>query len=247
MGSSPYLPFTICDVTCESRAGVTLTLDGALPVEPGQFLMVWLPHVDERPFAVMDDDPLRLTIAEIGPFTSALCAQTVGGRVWLRGPFGRGFRQPDGPLLLVGGGSGSASLSLLAKRARSRGTEVTAVVGARSADRLLLPWCFEALGCRTLVATDDGSAGYAGTVIGALDTLGPLDRDTMVCGCGPEPMLLALARWATASGLACQVSLERKMKCGFGLCGACHAGDRLVCHDGPVFAAADLLRIYLQD
>ncbi|MCH5373711.1 MAG: hypothetical protein JJ992_07020, partial [Planctomycetes bacterium] len=75
----------------EGEAGVTLVLDGALPAQPGQFVMAWLPGVEERPLSVMDDAPLSLTVAAVGPFTQALCALQPGDRLWVRGPYGRGF------------------------------------------------------------------------------------------------------------------------------------------------------------
>lgn len=235
--------FTIDHVQRESDAGITLTLDGPLPAMPGQFVMVWLPRIDERPFGIMDDDPLRLTIAKVGPFTRHLCSLRSGQRLWVRGPFGHGFDVQGQRLLLVAGGSGAASLTLLAKHARKSGADVTAVVGAQTSSALMLPWRFAELGCQTILSTDDGSAGLHGTVMDALKAVGNPEPDTLVCGCGPEPMLAALVKWAGQRGLSCWVSMERVMKCGLGLCGACHAGDRLICRDGPVLDAATFSRI----
>jgi len=246
--------FRIKRVIPEDHAGVTLILDSALPAQPGQFIMAWLPGVEERPFALMDDDPASLTVASVGPFTRALCALRPGDRLWLRGPFGNGFTLQGHRHLLLGGGSGAATLALLAKRARSQGYEVVAILGARTAELLILPWRFEELGCHVILATDDGTLGYHGTVLNAAsDLLVPPSPPWgegrgegehwphAVCACGPEPMLRALASQAEALHLPCWVSMERIMKCGIGLCGSCHCGDRLVCADGPVFSAQELL------
>jgi dihydroorotate dehydrogenase electron transfer subunit len=36
------------------------------------------------------------------------------------------------------------------------------------------------------------------------------------------------------------MSLERYMKCGYGICGQCALDDLLVCRDGPVFSSEQL-------
>jgi NAD(P)H-flavin reductase len=35
-------------------------------------------------------------------------------------------------------------------------------------------------------------------------------------------------------------TLEKRMKCGVGLCGRCNIGTKYVCVDGPVFRYSDL-------
>jgi len=239
--------FRVEEVIGEGDAGVTLILDGSLPaVEPGQFVMVWLPGIDERPFSVMDDDPLSLAVADIGPFTHALCALRPGDRVWIRGPFGHGFSLSGERHLLVGGGSGAASLTLLAKRVQGEGQQAIVGLGARSGEQLMLAWRFEELGHQVLIATDDGSQGYHGTVLDAIDDLLVRGWPDAVYACGPEPMLVGLAQRTKMLGLPCWVSLERVMKCGIGICGNCHCGDQLVCKDGPVFTAEMLLACAVQ-
>lgn len=137
-----------------------------------------------------------------------------------------------------------APLALLAKLALSQGHVVIAALGARTADLLMLRWRFEELGCRMIVATEDGSVGYHGTVLDAVqETLDDRWPDA-VYACGPEPMLTSLARQAHELGLPCWVSMERVMKCGLGICGTCHLGDRLVCRDGPVFEGGEMLGLH---
>ncbi len=220
----------------EGAAGVTLILNGTIPADAGQFVMVWLPDVGERPFSVMDDQPLSLTIADVGPFSHALCGLSAGDRLWIRGPYGHGFRIEGRRHLLVAGGSGAASLALVAKAARRQGDLVTVILGARTVDQLILRWRFEDLECQLFIATDDGSEGYQGTVLDLLQAREDIDAADMVYGCGPEPMLMALAQYAREHDVDLQVSVEAVMKCGLGVCGNCHRGDRLVCSDGPVFS-----------
>ena len=130
-----------------------------------------------------------------------------------------------------------ASLALLAADARVRGDEVIAALGSRTHDRLMLAWRFEELGCQVIQATDDGSAGFQGTVVAAVWELLLQRWPDGVYACGPEPMLRALAQRTCALSLPAQVSLERIMKCGIGVCGNCHCDELLVCADGPVFSA----------
>jgi len=234
MPSQPHTALRVARVIPEGRAGVTLVLDGSMPCEPGQFLMAWLPGIEERPFGIMSDDPLALTVASIGPFTSALTSLRVGERLWVRGPYGHGFAIHGQSPLLIAGGSGAAGLALLALRARTRTRKITVVLGARTADLLMLRWRYEQLGCNVAFATDDGSCGHCGTVLDACQALSDADHDG-VYACGPEPMLRAVARYARKHSLPGWVSLERTMKCGIGVCGSCHCGDKLVCVDGPVF------------
>lgn len=242
MSESIHRVFRVVRAIPEGSVGTTLILDAALPAQPGQFVMVWIPGIEERPFTIMDDDPFSLTVARVGSFSKALAALQPGDRVWVRGPMGHGFAPIGHRHLLVGGGSGTASLTLLAKRLRDRGDEVVAAVGARTADALMLVWRLEELDCRVILATDDGSAGHHGTVLDAVAPLLESRWPDGIYGCGPEHMLRALAHRAAALDIPAWVSMERVMKCGLGVCGACHCGDRLVCADGPVFPADEFLR-----
>lgn len=136
--------FRIAELRQENLTARTLVLDGAIEAAPGQFIMAWLPGVDERPFSLAWDNPASLTIAAVGPFSRALHALAVGDTVWLRGPLGQGYRlpwsgEPVGHHLLVGGGYGVAPLMFLADRLMAAGQAVSLVIGARSASELLLP------------------------------------------------------------------------------------------------------------
>jgi len=234
--------YTVERVVPEGQGGVTLTLDRALPARAGQFVMVWLPGLDEKPFSVMNDDPLALTVAIVGPFTKALSQKRVGDRLWIRGPYGHGF-EPEGQRpLLVGGGSGAVPLALLAKEIVARAESITVALGATTAAKLMLGDRFRALGCQVCFATEDGTRGYKGTVVEVVTSTLDAGAVDSVYACGPEGMLRALARLCARKGIPCQVSLERYMRCGMGLCGSCHCGDLLVCRDGPVVRAERWLK-----
>ena len=114
-------PARVAAVRWENLRTVTVTLAASTLAQPGQFAMLWLPGRDEKPFSFLDCDPLRFTVAAVGPFSKAICDLEVGDTLWWRGPFGRGFQlRGDGPLF-VGGGYGVAPLVFLARRARAGG------------------------------------------------------------------------------------------------------------------------------
>jgi len=220
----------------------TLVLEAKVEAWPGQFLMVWLPGVDEKPFSLVEADPVTLTVLKVGPFTERLHELKAGDRLGYRGPFGRGYSlAQEGPVLLVCGGCGVAPLYFLAKGARKRKVKVWVAIGAKTASELAFEGRFGDLGCRVLISTDDGSRGMKGVVTEAiLDIVGKVKA---IYGCGPEPMLKAMADICKERGIPGQMSLERYMKCGFGVCGQCALDGKLVCLDGPVFSVEELERV----
>lgn len=228
-------PYRIVAVEPENENTKTWVLDGRLEAEPGQFVMAWLPGIDEKPFSLAGADPVTLTVARVGPFTTALHQLRPGDRLWLRGPIGTGYALRDGPALLAGGGYGAAPLWFLARRARAAGQTVHVALGARTASLLVLEQRFADLGCRVRVATDDGSKGRAGLVTDLVAELLNGNEVGALYGCGPEPMLHALEALAVERGVPCQLGYEANMLCGMGVCGSCAHGERLVCRDGPVF------------
>ena len=240
----------ILKIVEETRAVKTFVLDMALRnAEPGQFVMLWLPDVDEKPISIAAPHPLTLTVARVGPFSMALHECRVGDYLGWRGPFGRPFQlRPNKPAILVGGGYGAAPLYFLATRALADGVpaeQIVVALGARRQDHLTFVDRFQALGIEPILATDDGSVGYKGYVTDAVfDNLNQPPASSLqtpvIYGCGPEGMLVALYRYARDQGLEAQLSVERYMKCGFGICGQCALDGLLVCVDGPVLTLDQL-------
>jgi dihydroorotate dehydrogenase electron transfer subunit len=110
---------------------------------------------------------------------------------------------------------------------------------------------FRAVGIDVELATNDGSAGHHGFVTDLLARrLERGERPAKVIGCGPPAMLAALARLVERHGIACDLSLENHMACGFGVCFSCVAPIRQpdgstdlrrVCVEGPIFPAAEVV------
>jgi dihydroorotate dehydrogenase electron transfer subunit len=244
----PY-PLRIRDVVAENHRTRTIVLDASIAAEPGQFAMLWLPGLDEKPFSLRSAAPLAFTIAAVGPFSRAVHGLGIGDRIWFRGPFGRGFELEGRDHLMVGGGYGVAPLLYLAQQALAHGDRVRAVIGARVAADLLLADAFHAVGAEVHLATEDGSSEKQGRITPGgsthhrvtqgrvTDIVGPLiaaDRPSTLYACGPHGMLDALAAQSAAARLPAQLAWEAYMRCGIGICGSCEHGGRLVCTDGPV-------------
>jgi dihydroorotate dehydrogenase electron transfer subunit len=213
----------------------SFTLDGQLPAQPGQFVMVWLPGLNEKPFSLVDGDPVTLAVANVGPFSARLHELAVGDRLWLRGPFGHGFEIAGERVLLVAGGYGAAPLAFLASRASNSPRKV-AVLGAATGDDLFFQDRFAKAGCELVLVTEDCSLGEAGLCTDSAERLLHEQAFDTVCACGPEGMLDRVEELCQQEGIPGQLSKEAYMRCGMGVCGSCQRNGLLVCRDGPVFA-----------
>ena len=229
-------PTKITRVIEENARVKTFVLEAAVEADPGQFIMVWLPRTGEKPFSLVDADPVTITVAKVGPFTEKLHQLRINDRIWFRGPLGQGFELRGERILLIGGGWGVAPLAFLAQRAVGAGRQVTAVIGAQSRADLIFPQRFAELGCSVVLATEDGSAGNRGLATDVAESLLGRGEVDAVYACGPEAMLNRVLELCRDHGLSCQLSLEKYMRCGLGVCGSCQRKGMLVCRDGPVFA-----------
>ncbi len=206
-------------------------------VQPGQFIMLWLPGVDEKPFSVsdVDDGRLEVTVKAVGPFTRKLMECRPGERLGLRGPFGRPFAPAEGPPpLLVGGGCGVAPLRFLHRHLERRGLSSTFLVGVRTAADLMFRE--EYAGGLAMVVTDDGSLGERRLLPDKVGELLANQTYGTLCAAGPEVVLSTLKKLAESRGIPSELSYERHMKCAVGLCGECCLEDNglRLCVEGPV-------------
>jgi dihydroorotate dehydrogenase electron transfer subunit len=229
----------IIDRIQENPKTITVVLDQALDARPGQFCMLWLPGVDEKPFSIAGPDPLMFTVSRVGPFSDAVHALSKGDTLWVRGPFGTGWSVAAGQALLAGGGYGAAPLYFLARKLREAGARVEAALGARTSADLLYMDRFGGLGLPVHAATEDGSAGAHGRVTEVVAPLLGSGRFDRLYACGPEAMLEALEAQCREAHVAGELSHEAYMRCGVGICGSCEHEARLVCMDGPVFTVPE--------
>jgi len=211
---------------------------------PGQYVMIWVPGVDEVPMSLstIDRDGISsITVRAVGEATRTLCGLRPGDRVGVRGPFGNCFTIVGISPLIVAGGTGVASLKPLAEAMKGRGLGPTFISGARSSDQLLFRGRLERLlGDRLILSTDDGSCGFRGFASECAFRLIEEQPFDAVYTCGPELMMVSVFDAAEGRGIPVQASLERYIKCGVGLCGSCAIGPYRVCKDGPVFTSEQL-------
>lgn len=175
---------------------------------------------------------------------------------------GQGSRKIGEEIILVAGGVGVAPLVALAESVASRQfavpgkRKVHVFIGAKTKKHILCEREFKRLGAKVHIATDDGSRGHKGFVTDLLISLLSTRHSLLnvIYACGPHPMLKAVAHIARLHKVPCQVSLEERMACGVGVCLGCPVKVRgqgpvarvkeeykMVCKDGPVFNAEEVI------
>jgi dihydroorotate dehydrogenase electron transfer subunit len=236
----------LLSVKSESPSVKTFTFDDELcsKARPGQFLMLWIPGVDEIPLSIMDVDGGRVSVSvkEVGDATKHLHGMATGEIVGVRGPFGNCFSESTGRVLLVGGGTGIAPLLFLAKRLATKSKHLAFVMGAKTEAELLFLNALNLMCTEksVIATTEDGTFGLQCLVTEPLGKLLAKEKFEMMYSCGPELMVRKIFDIAEKFGVPFEASLERLMRCGIGLCGSCVVGKYRVCRDGPVFNAAKL-------
>jgi len=239
------LSFEAVQISAEARPGhFVMAAPESRQVVPSPLL--------KRALAIYStgDSQISVLVKVIGEGTARLASMNPGQRADIIGPLGNGFDLEAGKgrvNMLVAGGVGIASVHLLARELRRRGEDVILLYGGRTAADLVLQDDFRELGVLAFVTTDDGAAGVRGFVTAALqEQLKVYSSESLnMYACGPEPMLREVSRIACSRGIPCQVSVEARMACGFGVCLGCsvrtRASYRLACTHGPVFQASEIV------
>ena len=239
----------ILNIKSENPAVKTFTLkdDLCAKANPGQFLMFWIPGIDEIPLSILNagNGEVSVAVKEVGDATRHLHSMKAGELIGVRGPFGTSFTESRGRVLMVGGGTGTAPLLFLAKRLAAKADRTSFIVGAKSKNDLLFLNELDAVCTKqnVIATTDDGSYGLQCLATEPLEKLLEKERFNMIYTCGPELMVRRVFDIAQKHKMAIEASLERLMRCGIGLCGSCMIGKYRVCRDGPVFNAAQLREV----
>jgi dihydroorotate dehydrogenase electron transfer subunit len=228
---------------------LTTTDNTPLPeMFPGQFVEV---RVDGSPttylrrpvsvnFVDEQKNELWLLVQVVGDGTRQMSKYKQGDIVNLLLPLGNTFTIPSADsgqeLLLIGGGVGTAPMLFLGACLKEKGYKPKFLLGARSKNDLLQLDDFSKYG-ELFCTTEDGSLGEKGYVTD--HSVLKSTSFSMIYTCGPKPMMMAVARYASANKTECEVSLENVMACGFGVCLCCvektREGNVCVCTEGPVF------------
>ncbi|WP_303690705.1 dihydroorotate dehydrogenase electron transfer subunit [Megamonas hypermegale] len=219
--------------------------------QPGQFVHVKkLDSVNflRRPFSIADADRENGTITLIyrivGKGTAEYAAMKVGEAFSILGPIGNGFALKDGRPLLIGGGVGIAPLIYLSRQLKDQ--KPILLIGGKNKDEVFWEKYLQEFADKIYITTDDGSVGFKGFTVQLLPQILAENNIEHIYTCGPNIMMEGVAKLAHKHDIDCQVSLEKRMACGIGVCLGCTFEDKLtgkrrkVCTEGPVFASKEV-------
>jgi len=236
---------------------ITLTIPELVEFAlPGQFAMLWLYGVDEKPMGIagcdFDKDTISFAVAKIGKATEAIHRLKKGDLLGVRGTYGNGFYVTGKEIAVIGGGTGIAPTKFLVEDALDREFKVTLFHGARAEEELAYRDYFEDLAKKDSnfiykPSTDDGSCGFEGFSTNCFEaSFGEGATYNHIYACGPELMMYNAFQIAKAKKIPFQACLaDRYFKCAVGLCGQCTVdplGLRL-CIDGPVLNQDQLEKV----
>ncbi len=229
---------------------------GHIIPKAGQFVMVWVPGVDEVPMSLSSYDDKgnwSITVKDVGECTNAIHNSKIGDFIGIRGPLGNNFILPNDSskkLILIGGGIGMAPLKCLSLEIMKKNLEFTIIEGAKISEEIMFINDFQSLDPKhseVIYCTDDGSYELKGFASEAFERLiknySKSEIPNLIAyTCGPEKMIFKVFQICERYSIKLQASLERIMRCGCGLCGLCAVDPLglLVCKDGPVFDSKNL-------
>lgn len=238
----------------------------AFRYQPGQFMMVSMPHCGEAPISISSaptrTGAIHLSVRKAGKLTNGMHKLKVGDTIGLRGPYGRPFpmRQlTERNLLFVAGGIGLAPLRGVLNTCLDQQDQfgsITVLYGSRTPSDIafqndLKLWQKQGVDCRlTVDAAEPGWNGAVGLVTSLMDDLRMEPSQSTALICGPPLMFRAVLDRLSTIGFADEhilTTMERHMKCGVGICRHCHMDGKLACVDGPVFSLAELRQLKIME
>lgn len=220
---------------------------------PGQFAQVAAEGFFlRRPISICDIDKengtIRLVFQVRGKGTDKLSGLNKGEMLDIIAPLGKGFKvlEKGKKCVCIGGGIGTPPMVGIAKK---YGENAAVISGFRNASAVILQEDFENIGAKTILCTDDGTAGKKGFVTDAFEEYLKESKPDIVYACGPTVMLKGVTKICKDNGIYCEVSLEQRMACGVGACLVCVCktvknGEEFnshVCKDGPVFNSEEVV------
>ncbi len=228
----------------------------SLQHKPGQFVEVSLMGIGEAPISISSspsrsNGAFELCVRQVGDLTNALHQLGPGAEVGIRGPFGHNFpigKMKGKDILFAAGGLGLAPLRSLINQVldeRRSFDRVIILYGTKHPGEILFKDDLKEWSERDDVefhmSVDRGDEEWTGNV-GVITTLFPKitvnPRNTIAATCGPPIMYRFVLMELLGKGIPesqIYLSLERRMKCGVGMCGHCQIHDFYCCQDGPVF------------
>lgn len=243
-------PVRIKKIIKETPLVRSYIFDYPVRAKPGQFVNIWVPGIDEKPMSIAFDDgkQYKLSIAAIGTMTQELAKKRVGDYIGIRGPYGTHFSwKKRQRIAMLAGGYGAGPLYFAAHQAVKDRCHIDFFLGARSKEHLLFGSLVKKLkNVRFFSSTNDGSAGFKGTNVECWkEEMKRGARYDLAMTCGPELMMKGVSDTAWSKKIEAQISVERYMKCGFGICGNCCVDDLGIttCQNGTVMPNAQARKI----
>ncbi len=228
---------------------------------PGQFVEVSLFGFGEVPIGISSDPEnkknFQICVRESGSVTNAICRLNIGDKVGVRGPYGNGFPLKllsNKDIVITTGGTGISPLRSLIYpliKYRNKFKKIYFLYGAKTPSDLLFRDEFKIWEkyiniCITVDQADPNWTGELG-LVSDLCRLIEIDANKSIAiMVGPPVMYKAMYAELTNLGISPRniyVSLERRMKCGFGKCQHCTLGTKYVCKDGPTFRLDEIIKI----
>lgn len=265
---NPYLPkiARVIEVIQETHNIKTLRLTleeeemENFVFEPGQVGQLSVFGVGEATF-VINSPPsqkswLQFSIMRAGELTESLHKVDAGDKIGLRAPLGNFFPYHEWKgknVFFIGGGIGMAPIRTimlhLLENKQDYG-KISLLYGARSPKDMAYSYELDAwrnnpdLDCTLCIDNPyENWEHKVGLIPTVLEELHPAPENSVAVICGPPIMINFTLQSLQKLGFEPQnivTTLEKRMKCGIGICGRCNIGDRYVCVDGPVFTLAEL-------
>jgi len=218
----------------------------ARKARPGQFVILKANEEGERiPLTMAETDPEKGTLTVIymvvGKSTALFKSLKVGDAYQdVIGPLGKATEiEKVGNVVCVGGGTGIAVLHPITRALKNVGNHVTAIIGSRSKDLLIMEEHMRRASHELLICTDDGSYGRKGFVTEALKDVLDKGDTQLAVAIGPVPMMKFVSKLTAQYGVKTIVSLNPIMVDGTGMCGGCRVTvggiTKFACVDGPEF------------
>ena len=268
-GANPYLPevATVVERIQETPLIVTLRLVLDNPVkmksftfEPGQVGQLSVFGAGEATFVInsppSQKEYLQMSVMKAGEVTGAIHKLAAGDKVGLRAPLGNYFpyEQWKGKdVFFVGGGIGMAPIRTIMLHLLDNAAEygkISLLYGARSPNDMAYGYELDAWlksgnldTTLTIDAPFEGWRHKVGLIPNVLLELAPKPQNCLAVLCGPPIMIkftLQALKKLEFPDENIFTTLEKRMKCGIGICGRCNIGHKYVCVDGPVFSLAEL-------
>lgn len=269
MSANPYLPdmATVVEVIEETSNIKTFRMVlndeqrmKEFSFEPGQVGQLSVFGAGESTFVINSSptrmDYLQFSVMRVGEVTNRLHQLRPGDQIGVRAPLGNAFpvKELEGKnIIFIGGGIGMAPLRTLFVYMldnRKKYKDITLLYGARTPDdlsyRAELPEWTGRKDVNVVLTVDNPAEGWehkVGLIPNVLLEMKPSPKNTVAVTCGPPIMIKFTLQALKKLGFEDEniiTTLEKRMKCGVGICGRCNIGTKYVCIDGPVFTYAQL-------